>query len=85
MVQSFEEDKKNARADMGEDQTRETRASILAILQALPEIEPSHAAVFFKRMQAFSPHVIPTLVAHKELGAAINRINGLKENLATLK
>jgi len=85
MVQSFEEDKKNARTDMGEDQTRETRASILAILQALPEIEPSHAAVFFKRMQAFSSHVIPTLVSHRELGAAINRINGLKENLATLK
>jgi len=85
MVQTFEEDKKNARTDLGEDQTRETKASILAILQALPEIEPSHAAVFFKRMKTFSPHVIPTLIAHKELGSAINQINGLKENLATLK
>jgi hypothetical protein len=36
-------------------------------------------------MKTFSPHVIPTLIAHKELGSAINQINGLKENLATLK
>lgn len=85
MVQTFEDDKKHAAADLGDDQTRKTKSEIFAILQTLPEIEPAHAAVFFKRLTACSPHVIPTLNEHKVLAKAINLIAGFKENLATLK
>lgn len=85
MVQTFEDNKKHTRMDLGSDETTKTKAEIIAILQALPDIEPAHAAVFFKRIAAFSPHVLPTLNAHKELGKQINQINGLKENLVTLK
>ena len=84
MVQSFEDDKRNSQ-QLGDEQTGKTKAEIMRILHALPEIEPKHAAVFFKRIRTFSPHVLTVLKDHKDLVKQLNAIPGLKENLETLK
>jgi hypothetical protein len=84
MVQSFEDDKKH-KQNLGDNEATRTKAEILRILRALPEIEPKHAAVFFKRIQAHSPHVVTVLKEHKDLVTQLNSIAGLKSNLAALK
>jgi hypothetical protein len=84
MVQTFEDDKKHQKVLSEVDSTK-AKAEILRILRTLPEIEAKHAAVYFKRIQAHSPHVITVLKEHKDLVLQLNTIPGLKKNLEALK
>jgi ATPase family associated with various cellular activities (AAA) len=84
MVQTFEEDKKNG-ITINPEETQKTRVAIMQILTCLPQLDPSHAAVFFRRIKAFSPHVVPTLTERQEIARELNKIPGFKENLIKLK
>jgi len=58
---------------------------LLMILKHLPELEPTQAAAYLKRLTAASPMVSQALKDQPVLAKEINSIPGLKESLGQLK
>lgn len=93
LVQAFEDDKKNgkeylaklANGRLDDNQARATRTALIRILEALPEIEPAHAAVFLRRVKEFCPLTAEVLNSRKDITAKIKGIPALMENLVQLK
>jgi hypothetical protein len=70
---------------LDDNQARATRTALIRILEALPEIEPAHAAVFLRRVKEFCPLTAEVLNSRKDITAKIKGIPALMENLVQLK